>query len=63
MFKDIPLLSAIAVPELMNRARSVANFSCPCLEPMTMVGVFFLVISVPAVVVLRHLERRYGQVS
>ena len=47
----------------MNQARSVTNFSYRCLEPFTMVGVFFLVISVPAVVVLRHLERRYGQVS
>ena len=63
MFKEIPLLSAITVPELMNQARSVTNFSYRCLEPLTMVGVFFLVISVPAVVVLRHLERRYGQVS
>lgn len=63
MFKETPLLSAITVLELMNQARSVANFSYRYLEPMTMVGVFFLVISVPAVMLLRHLERRYGQVS
>ena len=62
MFKETPLLSAITVLELMNQARSVANFSYRYLEPMTMVGVFFLVISVPAVMLLRHLERRYGQV-
>ncbi len=63
MFKETPLLSAITVLELMNQARSVANFSYRYLEPMTMVGVFFLVISVPAVMLLRHLERRYGQIS
>lgn len=63
MFKETPLLSAITVLELMNQARSVANFSYRYLEPMTMVGVFFLVISVPAVLLLRHLERRYGHVS
>lgn len=63
MFKETPLLSAITVLELMNQARSVANFSYRYLEPMTMVGVFFLIISVPAVLLLRHLERRYGHVS
>src|SRR3546814_3647900 len=49
MFKETPLLSAITVLELMNQARSVANFPYRYLEPMTMVGVFFLVISVPPV--------------
>jgi polar amino acid transport system permease protein len=63
MFKETPLLSAITVVELMNQARSVANFSYRYLEPMTLVGVFFLAIGVPAVILLRHLERRYGQVS
>lgn len=62
MFKETPLLSAITVLELMNQARSVANFSYRYLEPMTLVGVFFLAISVPSVLLLRHLERRYGHV-
>ncbi len=62
MFKETPLLSAITVVELMNQARSVANFSYRYLEPMTLVGVFFLAISVPTVMLLRHLERRYGHV-
>jgi polar amino acid transport system permease protein len=61
MFKETPLLSAITVLELMNQARSVANFSYRYIEPMTMVGVFFLVISVPAVIMLRRLERRYAR--
>jgi len=60
MFKETPLLSAITVLELMNQARSVANFSYRYLEPMTMVGVFFLIISVPSVIFLRRLERRYA---
>ncbi|NIT63639.1 MAG: ectoine/hydroxyectoine ABC transporter permease subunit EhuD, partial [Gammaproteobacteria bacterium] len=37
MFKETPLLSAITVLELMNQARSVANFSYRYLEPMTLV--------------------------
>ncbi|WP_373086230.1 ectoine/hydroxyectoine ABC transporter permease subunit EhuD [Sneathiella sp.] len=61
IFKETPLLSAITVLELMNQARSVANYSYRYLEPMTMVGVFFLVISVPSVILLRRLERRYSQ--
>jgi polar amino acid transport system permease protein len=59
MFKETPLLSAITVLELMNQARSVANFTYRYLEPMTMVGAFFLIISIPAVIMLRRLERRY----
>lgn len=61
MFKETPLLSAITVLELMNQARSVANFHYRYLEPMTLVGVFFLAISLVAVLALRTLERRYGR--
>jgi len=60
MFKETPLLSAITVVELMNQARSVANFNYRYVEPMTMVGVFFLIVSVPAVILLRKLESRYS---
>jgi len=60
MFKETPLLSAITVVELMNQARSVANFNYRYVEPMTLVGVFFLIISIPAVIILRKLERRYS---
>lgn len=60
MFKETPLLSAITVLELMNQAKSVANSSYRYIEPMTMVGVFFLVISLISVVLLGFLERRFG---
>ncbi|WGF89532.1 ectoine/hydroxyectoine ABC transporter permease subunit EhuD [Marinivivus vitaminiproducens] len=63
MFKETPLLSAITVIELMNQARSIANFNYRYVEPMTMVGVFFLVISLISVVGLRYLERRFGRLS
>jgi polar amino acid transport system permease protein len=61
MFKETPLLSAITVLELMNQARSVANFHYRYLEPMTLVGAFFLAISIPSVILLRYLERRYAR--
>ncbi|VDS07455.1 putative amino-acid permease protein YxeN [Paracoccus haematequi] len=63
MFKETPLLSAITVLELMNQARSVANSSYRYVEPMTLVGVMFLIVSVISVVGLRWLERRYGGVG
>src|ERR1700730_15424908 len=50
MFKETPLLSAITVVELMNSARTAANFSYRYLEPVTMVGVFFLIISIPSAI-------------
>ena len=63
MFKETPLLSAITVLELMNQAKSVANSSYRYIEPMTLVGVFFLVISLVSVFGLRWLEHRYGRID
>ncbi|MHC1549104.1 ectoine/hydroxyectoine ABC transporter permease subunit EhuD [Phyllobacterium sp. K27] len=63
MFKETPLLSAITVLELMNQARSIANYNYRYIEPITMVGAFFLVISIVSVVGLRWLERRYGKID
>lgn len=63
MFKETPLLSAITVLELMNQAKSVANSSYRYIEPITMVGVFFLVISLISVIALRFLEERYARVD
>ena len=63
MFKETPLLSAITVLELMNQARSIANFNYRYIEPLTMVGVFFLVISLISVFGVRALERRFGRIA
>ena len=63
MFKETPLLSAITVLALMTEARSIANFNYRYIEPITLVGVFFLAISLVSVVGLRHLERRFGRIG
>jgi polar amino acid transport system permease protein len=63
MFKETPLLSAITVLELMNQAKSVANSSYRYVEPITLVGAFFLVISLFSVFILRWMERRYGRIE
>jgi polar amino acid transport system permease protein len=63
MFKETPLLSAITVLELMNQAKSVANSYYRYVEPMTLVGAFFLAISLASVILLRWFERRYGRIE
>ncbi|MFL9988112.1 ectoine/hydroxyectoine ABC transporter permease subunit EhuD [Paraburkholderia sediminicola] len=60
MFKETPLLSAITVLELMNEAKIVANTDYRYLEPMTLVGVLFLCISLVAVIGVRLLEKRFS---
>ena len=61
--KETPLLSAITILELMNQAKSVANTYYRYIEPITLVGAFFLAISLVAVVLLRWLEHRYGRIE
>lgn len=58
MFKDTPLLSAIAVVELMQRAKIIGSESFRYLEPITIVGLFFLAMSLGASLLVRGLERR-----
>ena len=58
MFKETPLLSVITVVELMAQARGVADTNFRYLEPMTLVGGFFLVMSVASIAIIRHLQRR-----
>ncbi|NEX45598.1 ectoine/hydroxyectoine ABC transporter permease subunit EhuD [Pseudotabrizicola algicola] len=63
LFKETPLLSAITVLEMMNQAKLVANSSYRYIEPMTLVGVFFLAMSLVSVVLLRWLEHRFGRLA
>jgi polar amino acid transport system permease protein len=57
MFKDTPLLAAITVTELMQTANVIASEKFLYVEPMTIVGLIFLVISLVASRGLRKLER------
>ncbi|MCY3982647.1 MAG: ectoine/hydroxyectoine ABC transporter permease subunit EhuD [Roseovarius sp.] len=61
MFKETPLLSAITVIELMNSARIVANQTYRYIEPITMVGLFFLAVSIPSVLLSLWLENRFAR--
>jgi polar amino acid transport system permease protein len=57
MFKDTPILSAIAVVELMQRAKIIGSETFRYLEPITIVGLFFLAMSLGAAMFVRLLER------
>ncbi len=56
IFKDTPMLSVIGVAELMHTANAIGAENYRFLEPYTMVGVIFLLISLPTAAGLRWLE-------
>ena len=58
LFKDTPLLSAIAVVELMQRAKILGSENFRYIEPITLVGLFFLAFSLIAAAINRTVERR-----
>jgi polar amino acid transport system permease protein len=57
LFKDTPLLSAIAVLELMQTAKIIGSDSFRYTEPITLVGIIFLVFSLVAAGLIRLVER------
>ena len=58
LFKETPLLSAIAVLELMQTAKILGSESFRYVEPITMVGLFFLAMSLVSAGLVRLVERR-----
>ncbi len=58
ILKDTPVLSAITVVEIMQRAKNIGSESFSYLEPITMVGVFFLILSLGLAWCVRRLENR-----
>lgn len=56
MFKETPLLSFIAVVEMMQEAKLIGSEWFQYREPVTMVGLFFLIMSLVAAFGVRRLE-------
>lgn len=56
MFKDTPLLSAITVVELLQQSKIIGSATFRYTEPLTIVGVLFLVLSLAAAWCVRRLE-------
>ena len=58
MLKDTPILMVITVLELMGQARLFSQEHYQFTEPITVIGVAFVLISYPASLLIRALERR-----
>ncbi|MFD4562459.1 ectoine/hydroxyectoine ABC transporter permease subunit EhuD [Streptomyces sp. NPDC058469] len=58
MLKDTPILMVITVLELMGQARLFSQEHYQFTEPITVIGVAFILISYPASLLIRALERR-----
>lgn len=60
MFKDTPLLAAITVMEMLQTAKLIGAESFRYLEPLTITGAVFLIVSLIASYAVRRLEIRYA---
>ncbi|MBC3363201.1 ectoine/hydroxyectoine ABC transporter permease subunit EhuD [Pseudomonas sp. SWRI154] len=58
MLKDTPVLSAITVVEIMQQAKNIGSEHFRYLEPITLVGLFFLALSLALAWLVRRLETR-----
>ncbi|MFY1678560.1 MULTISPECIES: ectoine/hydroxyectoine ABC transporter permease subunit EhuD [unclassified Streptomyces] len=58
MLKDTPLLMAITILEMLGEARLFSQQNFQYTEPLTVIGIAFIVISYLASLALRALERR-----
>ena len=57
IFKDTPLLSTIGVAELFHAATAVGGYHYRYLEPYTIVGLIFLMLSSPAEIRIRKIKK------
>ena len=63
LFKETPLLAAITVMELLQTAKIIGAESFRYLEPLTLVGAFFLLCSLAASRAVRCMEARLARPS
>ena len=63
MYKDTPMLLAIGVPEVLLQAREIGSATFRFMEPLTMVGVLFFLVSYPSALLLRRVEARFARAS
>lgn len=62
MFKETPLLLAIGVMDIVGAASEVGSLNFRYVEPITIAGILFLILSYPSSLLVRFLERRFGLV-
>lgn len=61
MFKETPQLAAITVTELLLTGRIIGTTTFRFLEPITMVGLLFFLLSYPSSLLVQRLEARYAR--
>lgn len=61
MFKETPILSAITVVELLQRAKAIGSGSFRYIEAFTIVGLLFLAMSWLSSLALKRLEKRFAR--
>jgi len=59
MFKETPLLSTITVLEMLYVAKDIGSQTFRYLEPLTIVGLLFLIVSLASSFPIRFLERKF----
>ncbi len=60
MFKDTPLLSTVGVLEMVGQAEQAGSLTYSYVEPYTIAGFLFLLLSYPSSLLVRRLERHVG---
>ncbi|HSM58384.1 MAG TPA: ectoine/hydroxyectoine ABC transporter permease subunit EhuD [Candidatus Sulfomarinibacteraceae bacterium] len=61
MFKESALLFSITVTELMYTGQTIGTRSFRYLEPITLVGALYFLLSYPSSIFVRRLEARYAR--
>ena len=56
MFKETPILALVAVNELMQEAKLIGSESFRYTEPISLAGLFFLVLSLASAFLVRRVE-------
>lgn len=57
IMKDVPVLSVVSVLEMLNVARIIGDRSFNYMVPLTMVGVFYLILTLIASAGVRYLDK------
>lgn len=58
LFKETPLLSAILVVEMLQTAKIIGSETWRYLEPITIVGLLFLLLSYPSSLLVQQVEKK-----
>lgn len=58
LFKEVPLVSTISVAEILLKANTYGARTYAYLEPLTIVGIIFLLLSYPSALLVQRLEMK-----